>query len=476
MIPSQYQSAIFSFIQKSSGSAIISAVAGSGKSTTLVQAVGFLPPGTDYRFLAFNKAIAEDLKSKGVEKASTFHSLLFAELNSRLSPRPKVDSAKVRNLFKAVMPDDEQEDYWDIIKLVSLAKNSAYAGCESNDDWEALIEEFDLEFPDNDHAIAKACRILDLSNSRLDVVDFDDMLYIPYIKNWKLRTYPVIFIDEAQDTNALQLALLTRIMAPGGRIIAVGDQAQAIYGFRGAGRGSMDFIRDAFSCTPLPLSISYRCSKSVVAFARQYVPQIEAFRDAPLGSVDHPEEWAPTTLPPGSAIICRINRPLIKLAYRCIRAGVSVQMLGRDLGGNLKTMLKKHRGANMETLTARLELERTAAVERALAKSRSKAAVVEDRYDSLFAVIESQPATATTEDVCDSIDRIFRANPGASITLCTVHRSKGLEWPNVFILDASAYMPHPRANEGWALQQEYNLIYVAATRAKINLAFINSPK
>jgi DNA helicase-2/ATP-dependent DNA helicase PcrA len=470
MTPSKYQSAIFSFVASGSGSAVIEAVAGSGKTTTIVQAAQNL---TDYIFLAFNKAIAEDLKARNVN-ASTFHALGFRELNSRLSKKPKVDGKKVQGLFYALVPEPEQDEYYDLIKLVSLAKNSAFSGDESNEDWEALIDDFDLTFPDLPHAIALADRLLELSNSRLDIIDFDDMLYLPWKRNFLFQSYHTVFIDEAQDTNKLQLLLLRKIV--GARLIAVGDQAQAIYGFRGAGTGSMSAIREMFNCSELPLSISYRCPQAVVREARHYAPQIESWEFAESGIVDRPGNPSPKGLVEGSVVICRLNKPLVQLAYALVRAGRSVNYLGRDLSASFKTLIKRAAdGAliNLPTLSVRLEAARDIELEKAADKTW-KIIAIEDKYDSLLSILEQLPETATSRDACDAVTSIFRGAPGASITLSTVHKAKGLEWPVVYILDADRLMPHPKAKDGWTLQQEYNMLYVAITRSKRELYFINS--
>jgi len=473
MTPSAFQSAIYSAVTNLPNSLCIEAVAGSGKSTTLVEIASLLD--CDYRFLAFNKAIAEALKARGVDKASTFHSLLLSEITSRVSPRPTVDARKVSKIFKLATNDEEHDAYYDVIKLVSLAKNSGFTNEEDNTAWEYLIDEFDLEFPDNTHAIALASRILRQSTAQLTSIDFDDMLYIPYIKEWSLKQYPVILIDEAQDTNGLQLSLLLRLVAPGGRVIAVGDQAQAIYGFRGAGFGSMDLIRNAFSAHQYPLSISYRCSQSVVTCAQEYVPAIQAAPNAVEGLVAAAPDFQLRHIAPGSAILCRVNRPLVAMAYRLIREGISVQMLGRDLGAGLARILAKHKAKPFCKLAEILVAERETAIAKAAKKSRAKAISTEDTYNSLLTIIESLPPDSTHATLAATIDRIFAVNPAATVTLCTVHRSKGLEWRTVYILDKHLYMPHPRAaEEGWEQQQERNLIYVAVTRAKENLFFISS--
>ena len=71
---SQYQADIFAHVANpSSGSAIVQATAGSGKSTTIIAALLAAPEGADAVVLVFNKSVAEELKGKGVN-ARTFRS------------------------------------------------------------------------------------------------------------------------------------------------------------------------------------------------------------------------------------------------------------------------------------------------------------------------------------------------------------------------------------------------------------------
>jgi len=105
-----------------------------------------------------------------------------------------------------------------------------------------------------------------------EVIDFDDMLYLPLRSKCTFDKKNYVFVDEAQDTNGVQRALLRRMLAPPphGRLIAVGDPSQAIYGFRGADANAMSALREEFSAVVMPLSVSYRCSRAVVAEAQKY--------------------------------------------------------------------------------------------------------------------------------------------------------------------------------------------------------------
>lgn len=102
MQPSKYQSAIFDFIAKSHGNLLIEAVAGSGKTTTIVESLKLLGDVSSILFLAFNKSIAEEL-TKRVPKnvqAKTFHSVCYGAIRKALGHSPKIESNKSRQILK----------------------------------------------------------------------------------------------------------------------------------------------------------------------------------------------------------------------------------------------------------------------------------------------------------------------------------------------------------------------------------------
>jgi superfamily I DNA/RNA helicase len=83
--PSPYQQAVFDFIQQARGSAVVIAVAGSGKTTTIMQALPLIPSSESVQLFAFNKAIADELKARIPAhcrniRAATFHSVGYGAL------------------------------------------------------------------------------------------------------------------------------------------------------------------------------------------------------------------------------------------------------------------------------------------------------------------------------------------------------------------------------------------------------------
>lgn len=284
--PSEQQGQFFTFLIKEQRSALLLAVAGSGKTTTIVHGANMIPRNFSSRFIAFNKSIASELALRlptWVE-SSTFHSAWFRALQRSLPSRPRVDANKVRDSLKKNLSWQEFETYFQFVtRLVGYAKSVGIGALVPNEEreWYNLISYFNLTANDDNLdesvAVRYARQALADSSANLNVIDFDDMLYLPLIRNVTSDKANFIFVDETQDLNAVQRTLLKRMLTTASgvpaRVIAVGDPNQAIYGFRGADCDSMERLRDDFNMDCLPLSVSYRCSQAVVKEAQRILNQ-----------------------------------------------------------------------------------------------------------------------------------------------------------------------------------------------------------
>lgn len=476
---SPLQTNIFNFVEKQTGNAIVEAVAGSGKTTTIVEALKRVR-GTSI-FLAFNKSIAEELKARGVN-ARTFHSLTYSAVTSHKGTRT-VDTNKLRRLCDANLRGSDAELYGAFLcKLVGLGRQAGI-GCLVPDvaqSWLDICIHHDIE-PETDgadlgRAIELASELLRWSNES-KMVDFDDLLYLAVKDGISLPKFDFIFVDEAQDTNAIQRALLRKIMKQNSRLVAVGDPAQAIYGFRGADSESLNLIAEEFGCIRLPLSISYRCPTSVVKYAQQWVSHIEAAPGAADGEVvELGAKWEHSIFQPNDLVVCRKAAPLLTMAYSFLRARVPVQVMGREIGQGLKALISKMNAKGIDQLQSKLDTYREREVEKALAKKDdAKVDAIEDRIGAIVCLIDSMPETErTVPALLQVIDTLF-ADKTNAVILATIHKAKGLEADRVFWLERSQ-CPAKWARQDWQKQQEVNLCYVAATRAKQTLFIIESRK
>lgn len=481
---STYQNNVFTFGVEGQGSAVIEAVAGSGKTTTLRELIKRIlakTPSASVIFLAFNKSIAEVLKAHGVN-ARTFHSLTFGAV-TRAKKVKTVNADKVRDLIDMRMGDDEARIYGPFVnKLVGLGKNSGI-GCLMEDteaNWNDLATHHDMELEADQAVWGKALRyaseLLQMSNAHASL-DFDDLLYLAVKDGLSLQKFDIVMVDEAQDTNAIQRAILRKIMHDGSRLFAVGDQGQAIYGFRGSDNNALDLIAEEFNAIRLPLTVSYRCPTSVIAHAKQYVSHIEAAPDAPAGSVKSLEDqWKPTQFKANDLVLCRTTRPLISLAYQMLQARIPVRIMGKDIGVGLKSLIKRMNCNSIDNLVVRIETWATREVEKAKAKKLdAKAEAIRDKADCILFLIKTlKEIKRTVPGLYEVIDHLFSDQQNVTV-LSTIHKAKGLEADRVYWLNSSA-CPAKWARQEWQKQQEINLCYVATTRAKKELVLIEESR
>lgn len=530
---SNYQVKIFEAIEQAvttlidggtPNSIIIDAKPGSGKTTTGVAATRLIPAELSTIFVAFNKKIADELATRlpiGIP-AKTFHAHWLRQWGQHCWNMHRVSAEinhfKVKNAVekhlgisrfqrknKKMTPEQVEnmkkirEMADDVCFLVEKAKifgvvPRGYPGAESvtgyEDNeyfWYHIMSYFNHMIEDDrvEDTIEVAREILWEGLDNELEIDFSDMLYMPAVKKINGEAYQVVMIDEAQDLNALQRYLLTQMVEPGGMIIAIGDKRQSIYAFRGADAMSMDNIQQEFGCDEYPLSISYRCAKSIVNLAYQIYPEIEAHPDAPEGSVEYPENFKIEGFQPGHLIICRNNAPTIALAYKLIRNKIPAKVLGREIGDGLMKLIKKLDvdGSLVELMGKVVDWKdhQIALIDRKDPDDiRAKEAVM-DKYECISTMC-SNIDIKTVTDLIGAIDMMFtsvaeekQAISTTRVTLSTIHKIKGAEADTVFILDSHLINP-PWVRNDWQFVQEENLRFVAITRAKTRLVFINSDR
>jgi DNA helicase II / ATP-dependent DNA helicase PcrA len=473
---SPLQETIFEFAANGTGNAVVEAVAGSGKSTTMVEAMNRVLHGSKI-FLAFNKHNADDLKAKGVN-ARTFHSLTYGPV-TKAKRINTVSADKMRDLIDERFGDDDARMYGAFLnRLVSLGKNAGI-GClipDTEQSWDDLAQHHNLELENDRADYGKALRyaseLLHESNEA-DSLDFDDLLYLAVKDGISLTKFDFIVVDEYQDTNAIQVAVIRKIMHAKSRLMVVGDRAQAIYGFRGATAEAMDNAVTEFNAIQMPLTVTYRCPKAVVEHAHQWVEHIQAHESAPDGAVEElGGDWDVKAFSPGDLVVCRTTRPILSLAYQMLNARVPVKVLGREIGVGLKSLIKKMNCNSLVNLQDRIHEWRRREVEKAKArKNDAKAEAIHDKASCVLFLIDTLKETKrTVPDLYEVIDQLFADKANATI-LSTIHKAKGLEADTVYWLNSSQ-CPAKWARQEWEQQQERNLCYVATTRAKKKLVLI----
>lgn len=493
-IPNKYQQDIFDFIQHGNGNSVINALAGSGKTSTIVNAVKLIPSTCNALFIAFNKEIVKELEKKlaGVKnvQVKTLHSLGLLMIRRNLGTNIEIDEYKYRTFIKKnikqlssadfdKMTTKLMQQYTDnVIQLCDLGRYNL-AQCEKD----LLQVSARHDIPIIDDECNAVLNVMKWGRENTTSIDFTDMVWLPYelTLNPIGLQYDYIFIDECQDLNAAQRELFLRCFRRGTRFIAVGDKKQAIYSFAGADAESFAKLQNLPNTTTLPLPISYRCPKKVVNLANQFVDTMECREGAPDGEIVH--NVSIKDIHDGDMVLCRTKMPLIKLYMRYLRMGVKSYVRGQDIGLNLLRMVDK-----TEQIVLNVSLQKDGVFARLyddLFEERNRLMIkrgmdledatlsnqIMNKYDSIKALEILAEGLTSARDLHDRIENVF-AESADGVCLSTIHKAKGLEANNVYIL-CKTLMPSRLATQDWEKEQEQNLMYVAYTRAKYKLGFVS---
>lgn len=487
--PTDYQQAIYDFVTNGHGDAAVNAVAGSGKTTTIVEAAKRVHSDS-IGFFAFNKSIVEELQSRLPSSVTvkTINGLGHGALIKHLG-KVRLDANKYReivfNLLKSERFDKDQfsEVQSAVVKLVGFAQSSL---SDASDD--SLAEIADNQGVNvvikgvSEGLIYKLVRetlTIGESDARRGVVSFDDQIWLPV--KWGIRPvqFDFIFVDEAQDLSPAKLELILSARALGGRIVFVGDPRQAIYGFAGADSQSFQNIVERTQATVLPLSVTWRVPTSAVALAKQIVPAIEAAPTAIEGTVRTIKDTEiQAHLKSGDLVLSRTTAPLIRLAISLIRQRIPARVKGRDIAKGLLAVAKSALGKKYAwsefhaALDDYFEAESNKLATRKYSEAQVQA--LEDKIEGLRAAYEGFNSPSF-EDFSREVEGLF-SDGTAVIELSTVHRAKGLEAQNVFIIEPEKLPLTWKGQRDWQYVQEENLRYVAITRVQNTLTFVETSK
>ena len=489
---SAYQKAIFNEVLNGTSNVIVNAVAGSGKTFTIVQCckmLGLTPK--DVRFMAFNKSIADELTKKVGAYASvkTLHAHGFEILNG-IFRNLQVEPNKVSKFLKANIYSLSTEISVDTAKAdVNAAISNVtkiYNLCRVN-----LIKHGEISAIKDiiaEHTIDIMFDEVNIVNKMLEtayvmpsngIIDYTDMICLPLSYIGHIKTYRYVFVDECQDLNAAQRELMLAT-AKGGRFIAVGDPKQAINGFAGADCNSFYKIASLPNTKELPLSVNYRCGKKMIALAKELVPQIEAHEGAIEGEITYLRKIEKNTFKPNDMVLCRTSAPLVAMCLKLIQANITAIVKGGDIKETLLRLVDKAKTSSIKALLNYLDKEQNKLV-RVIMREQNcneEDARNSGRFvsfvDRCKCIENIAMYSSSVNNIKDYIFKLFNDNNTKNaVVFSTCHKAKGLEADRVLIL-----LPHKlplvwKTQLDWQYEQELNLKYVAVTRAKKELVFVN---
>lgn len=510
--PTAEQQAILDAFEKRSESMLVEADAGCAKTTSLVMlATAQARRPIPSLAIAFNKKTATELQAKFPPsfQCKTMNGMGYGAWAQALGgTKLKLCEYKISDLIKEVAESWAQELKEDDFKTVQDFVREARQVGLIHSDWEAKHEGlvFDTleawmdlsDEPEPQEELIKLAREVlrrSTEESFLGNIDFDDMIYMSVLFGGRYKQFPLVMVDEVQDLNILNIIQVGKVSRD--RIIAVGDRKQSIYQFRGAHAQAIEELKRLRPAwIELPLHVTFRCPRVMVARQQAHAPGFQAAPGNPDGEYirwikgDEAEgailwngmrtsgwnwKWLKSLCQPGEKpfVLCRNNAPLLRLAFKLIREGVVPEFLGRDIGKGLVSLSKKispKDGVLCDEFA--LLVEKWQREETAKARKNNREYLVSgitDRAECLIAVAE----TTTAKDVGGlrkAIAELFRKENG-ELKLATGHRAKGLEESVVMHLDGwrmpSRFAIEAAENGDYAqMQQEKNLRYVIETRTR----------
>jgi hypothetical protein len=463
------QSAILDFYASSDRNFMIRARAGCGKSATLKLIDQATKSSVPTLMICFNKSIATEAKDSAEFRSTTsirtMNSIGHGIWADACGTKLKLDPQKILTIYRAIANDAdrfERSHLWTLYDAVrngvDMARSIGYIPPKHAKAKHSLCAFHDVARRMDETPAAEVHGLVDriLTESiRLaysGVIDFNDQVYMPALFGGVFPRFPLVLIDEYQDLSPINRAIVAKLCKHS-RQIGVGDEAQAIYEFRGADKDAMPKAIEEFGMATLPLSTSFRCPTNITANVHWHVPDIRS--STPGGTVETSEGIA---IAPGSAVICRYNAPLLSLAMELLASGRRVDVAGVDIGARIIKLLTKLGDESMTQLQTMKAINEWESERESLdSKSASDTAAcmrVFARHGKSLA-----GAIAYAKHLFDS------ASADSEIRFLSGHRAKGLEFDHVYHLNSS------RIGQGG---QESNIHYVIDTRPRARLTYIET--
>ena len=341
------------------------------------------------------------------------------------------------------------------------------------------LTDLDVEIP-NERTKLHVIRACNLVPEIMEVSYFDESQKSKRVKNTYRYAGTLIknieYIDERKKVYSITVSQNHTYVADG---IATHN---CIYSFKGSDHKSFEELLRIPNTKSLPLSISYRCPKKVVELAKKINPNIEAKEDAIEGGV----EWNKKIedIQDGDMVLCRTNAPLLQLYCDLSRLGKTAFIKGKDIGKNLIKRVKEtnermlYRNLRYGGVFSKLYDKLLDDIDLVMKKNKvtlemaMEDPTIQQGYDEIQALEAISYGFIYTDELIDKLNVLFSDSTKEGITLSTIHKAKGLECNNIFIC-CESLLHATKGSKDWEIEQEKNLEYVAYTRAKGNLYFLD---
>ena len=453
---------------RSGDSLAIEAGAGTGKTSTLLLLANDAPTRRG-QYIAFNKAIVTEAQAKmpATVNASTAHSLAYKAWGNRFSHRlrgGRVRSIEIANRLgldpiNVTKPDGKSHQLSRSF-LGGHVLAAVIRFCQSADE-EITVRHF--PYIEGIDSITDGVRSYEVNNyvSRAllpaaqmawaDFMNVDGSLpyrHDHYLKAWQLSgpriNVDYILFDEAQDANPVMSAIVTA-QADHAQLVWVGDSQQQIYSFTGAVNALAQVPADQRAF----LTQSFRFGPEIARVANELL----ALLRAELRIVGTPElDSKVVAVDAPDTILTRTNAVAVSSVLKSQREGKSVALVG---GGKEVVAFAKAARDLMDS--GHTEFPELACFD---SWGEVQAYVMEDQLGAELQLMVKLVDEFGVPTILEALE-VQVPEADADLIVSTAHKAKGREWDNVKL--AGDFPPENPSDE------EMRLLYVACTRAKVNL-------
>ncbi len=472
-------------IINSTGDIKINAVAGSGKTTTVIEYAKARPKTSKILYLAFNKSVKLEAVKKFSDaglsnvKVETAHSLAYKNIVYRHSYKVRPLGYKTNEIAELLNLQGSGEKHAEHIVANHIGKFIAYF-CNSNKQKVQDLNYLDVVTDNKARAFVKTYYAYIESQARLLLAKMDkgeiDITHDFYLKKYQLSNpvlhFDFILFDEGQDASPAMLDIFLKQRATK---VIVGDTHQQIYGWRFA----INSLEKA-DFTTFHLSTSFRFSQDIANLAMEVLSwknHIDAYKPIPITGMGNLVEIKT------KAVLARTNLGLLLKAIEYITEKAEIKTIYFE--GNINSYTYADEGASLYDVLNLYNASHYMIKDKLIKAMKD--------MDELEEYIEK------TEDVqlgmmVEIVKQYGNKIPGlikqlkekhidsdekekAEIIFSTVHRCKGMEYDAIHLVNdfiteeklvfgKGSNKKDPTEMDAAKLNEEINLLYVAVTRCR----------
>ncbi|MBG0830537.1 UvrD-helicase domain-containing protein [Planomonospora sp. ID67723] len=435
---------------------VIEAGAGTGKTSTLKMVAAARP---DHRmlYLAYNRAIAQDAAASfpASVQCSTAHSLAFRAVGHAYQHRlngPRVPARETARILRIPAVLDLGAKALTSVKVARVVMDAVAAFCHSSSDTPAWWNIHQIPGLEREEMTRLRQQVLPMVDRAWEDLTRPDgrlrFTHDVYLKLWALA-HPelpadVVMLDEAQDANPVIAALVDE---QGSQRILVGDESQAIYGWRGA----VDAMA-SFDGARLRLSQSFRFGQQIADEANEWLQLL----NAPLRLTGNPAMNSRLErIPAPAAVLCRTNAGAVGQVIAALGAGHRPALVGG--GDDIRRLAKACQDLRTGRGTEHPELMAFASWQEVQDYAEHDSGGQDLKV--FIKLIDGHGP----ERIMRLVDQLVTED-AADVVISTAHKAKGREWSTVRL--AADFPPPYDPVTGQLVSAEAMLTYVAVTRAR----------